>query len=126
MREILINTWVVGGIAGGITAGSLALSTMTGDPHWFARSGSIMTVSGLLLLVKHSVLCAGTDLESAMMEKLHYSRRRPPPIRGTADYEKDMRHTRRILMDEMLGFAMSLTGTVIWGYGDLLLRGLLL
>lgn len=126
MREILINTWVIGAVAGGITGGSLALSTMTGDPQWFARSGSIMTVSGLLLLVKHSVLCAGTDLESAMMEKLHYSRRRAPPIRGTDDYEKDMRHTRRILMDEIAGFSMSLIGTVIWGYGDLLLRLMLI
>lgn len=122
MREILINTWVVGGIAGGMTAGSLVLSTVTGDPQWFARSGSILTVFGLLLLVKHSVLCAGTDLESAMMEKLHYRRGEAPPVPGTATYERDLRHTRRILMDEFAGFAMSLIGTVIWGYGDLLLH----
>ncbi|WP_070988866.1 hypothetical protein [Halofilum ochraceum] len=124
MREILINTWAVGGIAIGITAGSLTLSTATGDPQWFARSGSIMTVFGLLLLVKHSVLCAGADLESAMMEKLHYRRGHAPPVRGTVAYERDLSHTRRILMDEFGGFTMSLIGTVIWGYGDLLLRGL--
>lgn len=124
MREILINTWVIGGVAVGATAGSMALSTVTGDAHWFARSGSIMTVSGLLLLVKHSVLCAGTDLDSAMMEKLHYRRGRPPPTPGSAAYLQDLRHTRRILVDEMIGFMMSLVGTVIWGYGDLLLRGL--
>lgn len=124
MREILINTWAVAGVVGGITAGSLVFSMMTGEPQWFARSGSIMTVSGLLLLVKHSVLCAGTDLESAMMEKLHYRRGRAPPTPGTDEYEKDMRHTRRILMDEIAGFAMSLVGTVIWGYGDLLLYAL--
>lgn len=121
MREVLINTWVIGGVASGAAAGSLVLSLVTGEPHWFARSGSVVTVFGLLLLIKHSVLCAGTDIESAMLEKLHYRRGYAPPTRGTAAYERDIRHTRRILIDEMLGFMMSLIGTVIWGYGDLLI-----
>lgn len=121
MREILINTWLVGGIAGGVAATSLAVSMVGGDPQWFARSGSIVAVFGLLLLVKHGVLCAGKDLESAMLEKLHYRRTRPPPSPGSDAYQAELQHARRILMDEFAGFTMSLVGTVMWGYGDLLL-----
>jgi len=120
VRNILINTWGVAIVAVGTLGVSLVTSLATGNPDWVSRAGSIMTLSGLLLLVKHSVLCAGTDLESAMLEKLHYRRSEAPPRPGTAAYHADLRHTRRILVDEFFGFALSVIGTVIWGYGDLL------
>lgn len=121
MREILINTWVVGGIAMATLATTATVAVTAGDPEWFARGGSITTVLGLLLLVKHQVLCAGADLESAMIEKLHYRRRTVVPIAGTEHYKAEIKHVRRILMDEFLGFGLTLVGTVIWGFGDLLL-----
>ncbi len=121
MRNILINTWAVTGIAGSVVAVSAIASVTTGNTEWFGRAGSIATVLGLLLLVKHSVLCAGYDLEDAMAEKLHYRRDRPPPTLGSPRYLADLRHTRRILFDEFLGFGVTLVGTLIWGYGDLLL-----
>ena len=124
MRNVLINTWVAGTIAVGTVSVSAGLTLATGETHWFARAGAILTIVGMLLLIKHSVLCAGMDLHEAMAEKLHYRRGRAPPTPGTARYAAELRHTRRILFDEFLGFGMTLTGTVIWAYGDLLAASL--
>lgn len=125
MRNILINTWGIGVVALGTLGVSAAVAVATSDPAWIARAGSVMTLAGLLLLIKHSVLCASTDLESAMLEKLHYRRREAPPHPGSPAYEADLRHTRRILFDEFTGFMLSVTGTVLWGYGDLLVAALI-
>lgn len=125
MRNVLINTWAITGVTAVAVSASLYASVVSGDPGWFARAGSVVTVLGLLLLIKHSVLCAGMDLEDAMMEKLHYRRERSPPSPGSSRYLAELAHTRRILLDEFLGFGITLFGTVIWGFGDLLVAPLL-
>ncbi len=53
MRNVLINSWAVIGIVSAV----VTVSITTSDPEWFGRAGSIATVFGLLLLIKHSVLC---------------------------------------------------------------------
>ncbi|WP_440995971.1 hypothetical protein [Arhodomonas sp. SL1] len=59
MRDILINSTVAATAVGA----SLVASVASGDSEWFLRSGSIVTVAGLLLMVKHNVLCEGMSLE---------------------------------------------------------------
>lgn len=125
MRDLMINTWIIIAIATGAVGISLLVSLASGDTQWFSRAGSVATVLGLLLLIKHNVLCSGTDLADAMAEKLHYRRMRAPPPPGSKQYREDLRRTRRILFDEFTGFMITIIGTVIWAYGDLLIARVL-
>ncbi|WP_440995970.1 hypothetical protein [Arhodomonas sp. SL1] len=60
-----------------------------------------------------------------MIERLQFRRERPPHRPGSTGYHEAMGRARQIISDELLGFMVLLVGTVIWGYGDLLLAPLL-
>lgn len=101
-----------------VLIGSFVGSSLTEESLWFARAGSITTVFGLLITIKHNVLASDRDLDTIVMEKRHYANWAPEP--GSDDYLADLRYAKKVMRDEYIGLVMTLFGTVIWGYGDLI------
>lgn len=118
-----MRTWVMVLVALSVLGVSVVVAIAARDPEWFARAGSLVTIIGLTLMVKRNLLCVHGNTEEALVEKLHYSPSMPQP--GTERYERELARARRILRDEALGLTLSITGTITWGYGDLLI-GLLM
>jgi hypothetical protein len=118
MRNILLNTWVVIGIMISVLALSLWRAVQTSDALWISRAGSIVTVLGILLTVKHNIFSESRDIESIVKEKNHYAVWAPEE--DSDEYRDQVSHARVVLRDEYLGAALTLVGTCIWGYGDLL------
>jgi hypothetical protein len=73
MYKILLKTWVMCTLSIITLLVSLAYSLFTQDPQWIGRSGSIITIIGLLLTMKNSVLSSSRDIENVMNEKFHYA-----------------------------------------------------
>lgn len=119
VRQFMMRTWTIIAMAVMVLTASAMAAFMSGDAEWFARAGSLATVFGLVLMLRQNLLCAAGDIDTAIIEKLHHNT--PPPAPGTAAYEHDVARARRIVRDEMLGFSITLLGTVTWGYGDLLM-----
>ncbi len=115
----LMRTWVLVLVASSVLAISLGLSLLWQEPHWLARAGSLVAILGLILMFKRNLLCVIDGTEADLIEKLHYSPPMPEP--GTALYEQEIKRARRILRDEYLGLGVSIIGTIVWGYGDLLI-----
>lgn len=119
MRHSMMDTRVIMAGAVMVLGISAMMSFVLGEAEWFGRAGSIVTVLGLILMVKQNLLCAATDIDTAIIEKPHHNT--PAPRRGTALYASELARARRILRNEMLGFCTLMVGTVTWGYGDLLI-----
>ncbi len=123
MATYMMKTWVMVFMALCFLGVSLGLSLLWQDPGWFGRAGSLVAVLGLILMLKRNLLCITDRSEAALVEKLHYSPPMPQP--GTERYVQEVERARRILRDEYFGFVLSITGTVTWGYGDLLVAPLI-
>ncbi|MDA3915619.1 MAG: hypothetical protein PF690_01410 [Deltaproteobacteria bacterium] len=117
MRNILLNTWVVILLVllmGGVSA---CYAFINNDYSWVSRSGSVITVLGLLLTIKHSIFSESRDIHSVVREKNHYAVFAPD--RDSDVYKDQTTHAKKIIKDEYLGFFITIIGTIIWGYGDL-------
>jgi hypothetical protein len=97
---------------------SFAYSYHTNDFSWLGRSGSIITVLGILLTIKHSIFSESRDIKSVVKERNHYAVYAPDE--SSEAYKKHEAHAKLIIRDEYLGAAFTIVGTIIWGYGDLL------
>lgn len=75
------------------------------DPEWFARSGSIMVVFAMLA-------------ESKVLEMLNLFR--PVGFVETGFTEFREKYYRKASFYNSLAFILMGTGTVIWGYGDII------
>lgn len=117
MREIFLNTWLLVTLAAAALAASLVGSALTEESHWFARSGAVVTVLGLLLTIKHNVLSSSRDINAIVAEKRHYAYFAPD--KDSPVHQKDLQMARHIMRDEYLGLAFTVVGTVVWGYGDI-------
>lgn len=97
---------------------SFIYATSSGDSQWFSRGGSVATILGLLLTIKHSVLSVSRDIHSVVKEKFHYAVWAPE--RDSKEYEDNIAVARRIIRDEYMGIVLTVVGTIFWGYGDLI------
>lgn len=88
---------------------SYYLSRKTGT-DWFTRSGSMMSLIGAAITFRHFYQSA---LATALNEGLL-------SIRGEIELRLKPPTSYRIL--SYLGYLTGIIGTLIWGYGDLLLR----
>jgi hypothetical protein len=116
MREILLNTWVLAGLALIVLATSFCVATVISESHWFSRAGAVTTILGLLLTIKHNVLSSSRDIHVVVMEKCHYANWAPD--RSSPSYQKDMEMARRVMKDEYIGLILTVVGTIVWAYGD--------
>jgi len=94
---------------------SLTASYITGEWHWFGRSGSIVTMAGILLSVR-PILRMGVE---------KYIEQQNNKDMGTilGDTLKEIEEHDQIKLDVRglyTGSFMTIVGTLIWGYGDLL------
>lgn len=120
VRDKLLNTWFLLLMILVIAFLSIWKAFGVSDPLWFSRGGALITVLGLLLTVKHSILSSGRDLDSIVNEKFHYAVYAPSP--GDERWESDRLQAKKIMRDEYIGIVTTIIGTVIWGYGDLILE----
>jgi hypothetical protein len=89
---------------------SLITSGVTGDWHWFARSGSLVTVGGLIMssrAVLRKSIFDDTFIELGLTDEHQIE-------------ERERRNRDRDLAFSKIGLAYVFFGTIIWGYGDLL------
>jgi hypothetical protein len=89
---------------------SLGVTLYTYQGHWFARSGSLVTIGGLLrsgrALFRQSIWDgAAVDLGRITKEELE---------------DRERRNRNDDLFAAQLGLYMALLGTLVWGYGDLI------
>ena len=103
--------------AGGV---SLFYAFHTCEFMWVSRSGSVITVLGVMLTIKHSIFSESRDLESVIKEKNHYAVFAPE--KDSDIYNKHKERARHVIRDEYIGASFTIFGTVIWGYGDLLAK----
>lgn len=118
MRNVLLNTWGLLGVALAAVGLSVILANVCCDATWLGRSGSVVTVAGLLLTIKHTVLAKSHDKHEVVMEKNHYANWAPDV--GSPAYAAAVKTAALILRDEKLGLFVTVIGTALWGYGDLL------
>ena len=107
MREIFSNTWLIYFTTMVVLGGSLYYSIVTSEAHWFQKSGSIVVLLGILILARR-VIRLGKDYQNEDWNLPD----------GTPE-------GKRVLLDEwseyIIGPTVAGIGTVVWGYGDLLL-----
>jgi len=117
MRNILLNTWLVLIVTASIFSVSLFVSINTAEFGWVGRSGSVITILGLLLTIKHTIFSDTRDIHKVVMERQHYAVWAPD--RDSDAYKEHMELARKSIRDEYVGFTLTIIGTIIWGYGDL-------
>lgn len=118
MRNILLNTWLLIFLAVAVGSGSLIVSYCLTDFSWFSRSGSAITVIGLLLTIKNTILSTSRDLTKVVLERNNYSLIALDP--DSPKWREKLKEAKRMLFDEYCGLFLTILGTAVWGYGDLL------
>ena len=102
-----------------ICAASIWLSLQTQQWHWFARSGCVLVVLGILL----------TSNQIIENSKRLKQRRTTNHFRFNHDYAEEYRHHKleysslleeNIWQNGLHGLYLLIIGTLIWGFGDLL------
>ncbi|MGD9699447.1 hypothetical protein [Acinetobacter sp.] len=116
MKKILSNTFLMTAIAIIIVTASLIESWSTNEWHWFGRSGAWATMIGVILSVR-PLIRMGLSKWIQSLSTFDGGNMDPTPEEIEEDIQiiKDMQSFKR-------GVYMSIIGTLIWAYGDLLGR----
>ena len=95
----------------------MIVSCFTGKWHWFGRSGAWVTMIGVILSVRPLIRMGlnGWIQSQSVIDLGHIN---PTP----EEIEEDMQKTQDANAFK-IGVYMSIAGTLIWAYGDLI-RGL--
>jgi len=120
MRKIFGNNQVMVSAAASFAIVGIVTSICLRDFSWFARFGSVITAVGIILFNRYVILgqdilpdvkMADTGLSSHDPE--HYRRVQEPVPRAVVEDQ----YSRKAVY---FGLWITLAGTVIWGFGDLL------
>lgn len=121
MRSIFGDTRIMLLITGVLIMGGLFLGYILMDFTWFARFGALIVAVGITLLSRASVIredimahVLETETGLSHLNPEHY-RQIGSPI---PEWVQVDRRTRRAV--GLWGPLVSFTGTLIWGFGDLL------
>jgi hypothetical protein len=114
MKKALSNIAVLVGVAALALLISAIASCVTRKWHWFARSGAIVTMAGVILSVRPLIrMGLPTLLKSqSIIDGGHV-----PP---TAEGVEETRQQQRDATATEIGAVMAFVGTLIWAYGDLI------
>jgi ABC-type phosphate transport system permease subunit len=94
----------------------IALSINQHDWGWFARSGSLVVINGIILTSHHII---------QHMRSLNQSQARPE-LKFERDWAKADKqnlfheYSQDIWTNEKYGLYMLIAGTLVWGFGDLI------
>ncbi len=86
----------------------VVLSIVHSEWLWFSRFGSLITIAGLLLISSPSFLASDTPTVSLV------------DIDGGYESENSSNKQRKVGSETFTGIIISITGTVVWGFGDLI------
>ena len=91
-----------------VLAVNICISIVLEEPDWFQRSGSIIVILGILIAARRVV----------RLGKEH--------MNEDWNYPNETVERQRVLLDQraqyIIGPIVALIGTVIWGYGDILIE----
>lgn len=79
-------------------------SQYTSESHWFARSGSVMVVIGIIL-----------ESRLYIVRQILFQSHGDSTGRGTT-----LRHAGMRKLESVLTHLVLISGTIVWGYGDLI------
>ena len=97
---------------------SLYISTLPNHKDLFSSSGALITVAGLFLNIKHTMVF---HLKIPLISKYHM--KDGAFGFGTSELTDDQKKfISNILTDEKYGVAFMLVGTLIWAYGVFLVE----
>jgi hypothetical protein len=97
---------------------SLLLSSFSGHANLFSSSGAVVTVAGLFLNIKHTLLF---HLKIPLKSKYnaHNGAFSFADENFTEEQEKKI---KGVLLDEKFGVSFMIFGTLIWAYGNYLVE----
>lgn len=95
---------------------SMAAAFILNEDLWVSRFGSLATLAGLLLTIKHKLLSQPRDIRSIVSEMNHLSEETCD--KESEQYKTLLKAAESSLRDEKIGLVVTVFGTVIWGYGD--------
>ena len=102
---------------------SIGVSFIMREFNWFAASGGVTTIFGLLLTVSHSVPKTDEDIQNYVASIFPKSR---DGIMAWQEIEEEDRQSpmitaaNKVLKSESLGLIITITGTLIWAYSGFL------
>ena len=105
--------WIFGAITF-VVGVSLWGSIFTGDWHWFARSGGIVTFLGGLLAARRIIRLGVEQIYSMETEG------DTAPLNETPEFIESLRQLKLDVRATHRGCVLVTIGTIIWAYGDLL------
>ncbi|MFT7007647.1 MAG: hypothetical protein ACJAXJ_002176 [Colwellia sp.] len=97
---------------------SLWFSSFPGHNNLFSSSGAVVTVAGLFLNIKHTLLF---HLKIPLANK--YDILHGGSSFGTSKFTPEQeKRIRSVLLDEKFGVSFMIFGTLIWAYGNYLVK----
>lgn len=114
MKNLLSNIWLLILLAVLIALISIAVSISSGKWHWFGRSGAWLTVIGIILSAR-PLIRMGTDKWIQSKGIINLGSLVPTP--------NEIENSKQSNLDDsafQVGIPMSIIGTLIWAYGDLI------
>lgn len=105
---------------------SFALELRFPGSDLFASSGAIFTLGGFLLNIKQSAIFHRQAPDGAPLptRTKYYSITRAATFASETTEEAMATKVKSVEADEILGCVMVVAGTVLWGYGGLLLKAI--
>ena len=114
MLKCLSNIKLVVGVAALVVVLSLFASFTTSSWHWFGRSGAILTIAGVILSARPLIRLGFTEwLRSLQIIDGGHIIPTQEEIEEEVQSKKDASAFH-------VGVYMTLIGTLIWAYGDLI------
>ena len=97
---------------------SLWLSSFSGHDSLFPSSGAVVTVAGLFLNIKHTLLFHLRITLQAKYDILHggFS------FGSTTFTEEQKKTIKNVISDEIFGVSFMIFGTLVWAYGHYLVE----
>jgi len=94
---------------------SLVVSIKSKEFKWFQRVGAILTIFGTLFILKHTIM---STLEQEVINRHGYARY--APSKKSQEMKEQTNKVSNALKMEKISIIMTMLGTIIWGYGDLI------
>jgi hypothetical protein len=114
MDRAYLTPRLIGFVGLAIALASAIASVLTGEWHWFQRSGAMLVLCGAILSARELMRKEPKQLIREELAEDGISQQQLP--QSTIE---DRRQTVLDVLSAKFGIRMMVVGTVIWAYGDL-------